>query len=975
MEALDQLKRQLGDQLRLDDLHRVLYATDASVYREKPFGVAWPRHAEDLEVLTSFSRRSGVPLIPRTAGTSLAGQVVGSGLVVDTSRHMNRILETDPEARTVTVEPGVIRDELNRHLKPLGLFFGPNTSTANRCMIGGMVGNNSCGSTSVVYGSTRDRLLALDTVLSDGSRATFRALDAAGWDAAQRLPGLEGKLYRHIGDLLSRPGMAEEIRARYPKPAIRRRNTGYALDLLLDTAPFTAGGPDFNFCRLLAGSEGTLALSHRITLQLDPLPPQHLVLVCAHYPSMRAMTEAVVTAMRHPLHACELMDRTVLECTKASIEQQRNRFFLEGDPAAVLIMECRGETPAEAEAVADTLIADLQALGTGYAFPKVKPPLADRVWALRAAGLGVLANLPGDPKAVACIEDTAVALSDLPDYIDDLDRTIRGFGQRAAYFAHAGDGEIHVRPILDLKRAEDQQLFHDITSAVADLVQRYGGSFSGEHGDGRLRGSFIPRLYGETLSAAFAEVKEVWDPAAILNPGKITAVPPMLQDLRYAPGQVTREYATVLDFSDTGGILRMAEKCNGSGDCRKLPTAGGTMCPSYQATREEKDSTRGRANALREYLAHSTRANPFTEPALAEAMDLCISCKGCTRECPSGVDLSALKAEWQHQVHRTEGIPLRARLFGRIARWNRLLALAPGLANALLSARPLRALLGVVAGIHPERTLPRLNPEGFRAWHRREGSHLPLGTEERGRVWLFADEFTEHYDLEAGKAAVRLLHGLGYRTGIPPHTESGRAALSKGLLDDARQLARANVRRLEPLVTEDRPLIGLEPSAILGIRDEYRRLVEEGERTLVDRLASRTFLLEEFLYREAQAGRIGAEDFDERPRHVALHGHCHQKALSDVGQAAFLLGLPKGNRVEVLPGGCCGMAGSFGYEREHYAVSMRIGELALLPAVRALPEQAVVAASGHSCRHQVKDGTGRTALHVAQVLEAALRRG
>lgn len=973
MSALETLRRHLGSALQTDELHRMLYATDASVYRERPLGVAWPRHAEDLGFIVEWAAATGIPLIPRTAGTSLAGQVVGQGLVLDFSRYMTRILEIDPDRSTVTVEPGVIRDQLNRALLSHGLQFGPNTSTANRCMIGGMVGNNSCGSTSIVYGSTRDRLLALDTLLSDGSSARFGALDGQDWHNAALRPGLEGRLYHQISGLLSRPEVAAEIRDRYPKPAIHRRNTGYALDILLGMAPFTPGGPPFNFCALLAGSEGTLALSHRITLGLDPLPPPHHVLVCAHYHHMRDMTEAVLVAMRHPLHACELMDRTVLECTRASREQRANRFFLEGDPAAVLIMECRGHTLAEAESLAGSLITDLKAGGGAYAFPVVRPPDTRRVWDLRAAGLGVLANLPGDAKAVACIEDTAVALDDLPDYIDDLDRLIRGYGQRAAYFAHAGAGEIHVRPILDLKKSRDQALFRDITASVADLVGRYKGSFSGEHGDGRLRGSFIPRLYGERISGWFGELKAAWDPAGIFNPGKITAVPPMLESLRYAPDQPTRHFGTALDFSDAGGILRMAERCNGSGDCRKLPESGGTMCPSFQVTRAEKDSPRGRANVLRECLTHGGD-DPFGAPALAEAMDLCLSCKGCTRECPSGVDISLMKAEWQHQVHRRQGVPLRSRIFGDLDRWNRLAILAPGLANAIAALPPVRRLIGRLAGIHPQRTLPRWNSGRFRQWFQRSGRHIPLSGPQRGRVWLLADEFTEHFDLQVGQAAVRLLHGLGYAVEIPPHRESGRAAISRGLLDRARDLARANIAALAPLVREDRPLIGLEPSALLGFRDEYPRLATPDHRESARHLAGYCMLLEEFLYLEALAGRISAQDFDDTPRRIVLHGHCHQKALSEQSQAAHILALPAGHRVEILATGCCGMAGSFGYEKEHYDLSMDVGELTLFPALRGLDETTLIAAPGHSCRHQIADGVARKALHPAEILVECLRK-
>jgi FAD/FMN-containing dehydrogenase/Fe-S oxidoreductase len=970
MTPLDHLRRQLGSRLATDDLHRVLYATDASVYRVKPLGVAWPRYDEDVEALIAFAREEGVPLIPRTAGTSLAGQVVGRGLILDFSRYMTGIGEVDPEHKTVTVQPGVIRDRLNQVLHAHGLFFGPNTSTSNRCMIGGMAGNNSCGSTSIRYGSTRDRLQALDVWLSDGSRATFEAMDEARLRAREVAPTLEGAIYRQLRESLSSPELRDEIARQFPKPSIHRRNTGYALDLLAACQPFAPDGPALNMCKLLAGSEGTLAITRQLTLHLAPLPPPGVALVCAHFHTMRAMTEAVLIAMQHTLYACELMDKTVLDCTRASRDLQANRFFLQGDPAAVLLLECRGDSHAEALHHARQLADDLTQPGGAYACPIVEPPHIDKVWHLRAAGLGVLANLPGDPKAVACIEDTAVALEDLPDYIDDLQALIAGYGQKATFFAHAGAGEIHVRPILDLKKGSDRQQFADITRDVALLVKKYRGSFSGEHGDGRLRGGFLPLLFGEKVYQAFVDLKNTWDPEGILNPGKIVGAPPIVSDLRYEEDQATRTFDTAYSFEQEGGLLRMAERCNGSGDCRKSHHSGGTMCPSYHATLDEKHTTRARANTLREYLTHSTLPHPFEEPALAEVMDLCMSCKGCTRECPSGVDLSLLKSEYQYQLHRRKGPSLRTRFFGRMPLLADIAAYTPRLANMLLRS-PLQKAMTDFLGVHSARTLPAFNTRRFRQWIRREGSRLPVRGPQRGAVWLFVDEFTEHFDLDVGIAAFRLLKNLGYDVYTTAHPESGRAAISKGLLDHARRMAVRNVATFTPLANAETPLIGLEPSAILGFRDEYLRLVPDSLRQDAEQIASHTYLLEEFLFREAQAGRIESSDFDEHPRHIVLHGHCHQKALSEQGQAAFLLGLPTGHRVEVLSSGCCGMAGSFGYEREHYDVSMRIGELQLFPALRNLPDEVLIAASGHSCRHQIADGIGRRARHVAEVLVEA----
>lgn len=972
MTTWSQLQSQLGERLKTDHLHQVLYATDASVYRELPVGVAWPRDREDLSALVSLANAEGVPLIPRTAGTSLAGQVVGSGLVVDFSRYMNRIIEVDVTNQKVVVEPGVIRDELNRQLRPSGLFFGPNTATANRCMIGGMVGNNSCGSTSIVYGSTRDRLLALDTVLSDGSFVRFDSLHDQAYLDKLRAPGLEGRIYRFLQDLLSRSEVRDEIGSQFPKAEIKRRNTGYALDRLLSDAPFSPDGPPFNLCHLLAGSEGTLAMSYQITLQLDPLPPAEVVLVCAHFHTMRHMTESVLVAMNHPLHACELMDRTVLDCTRESRQYRPHRAFLEGNPAAILICECRGATAGEADAMAMQLIADLKRHGGAYAMPVVKGGQVDLVWRLREAGLGVLANLPGDPKAVACIEDTAVALSDLPDYIDDLDQLITSYGQRAAYFAHAGAGELHVRPILNLKEEEGQRLFQAITTDVARLVKSYKGSFSGEHGDGRLRGSFIPSLFGERIMGWFEDVKDVFDPNQLFNPGKIVRVPPMLQDLRYQPGQQVRDWHTVMDFSGSGGLLRMAERCNGSGDCRKLPATGATMCPSYQATRNEKDTTRARANTLRETLTQSTRQNPFLEPELNDVLDLCLSCKGCLQECPSGVDMAAMKAEWQHQVHQQTGLPIAHRLIGILARLNRLVSIAPGVYNTVRVWRPVKYFLRYVMHVDARRDLPRMNRERFTRWYARVGQKIPVRQPEKKRVWIFADEFTEYYDLSVGQAAIRLLHGLGYPTQLALHDESGRTAISKGMLGYARKVARKNITVLCEQIGATDTLIGLEPSALLTLRDEYIRLAAPDQQAQARELAERSLLIEEFLFQEAQRGNISSADFTAEKRRIILHGHCHQKALSDVGQAGFILSLPSGHQVDILPTGCCGMAGSFGYEAAHFDISQQIGELVLFPAVRQTSADTIVAASGHSCRHQIHDGTDRNARHVVEILEDAL---
>lgn len=968
------LAANLEGELFYDSLMRTLYATDASVYRELPLAVAFPKNIKDLQRLIQFARDQGVSVIPRTAGTSLAGQCVGEGIVVDVSKYFTKILELNTDEGWVRVQPGVIRDELNAFLKPHGFWFGPNTSTANRCMIGGMVGNNSCGSTSIVYGSTRDHVISLDTLLSDGSEVQFKALTQEAFQHKLEAPGLEGDVYRQIKAELEQTAQQDSIKAAFPKSSIQRRNTGYAVDVLLETESFTPGGEAFNFCKLLCGSEGTLAITTEIKLHIDPLPEPHDIVVAAHFNSIDESLRATQLTMQFGPTACELMDKVILDCTKDNIEQRKNRFFVEGDPAAILMIEFRGAAAGEAEAKADELIKAFQEQGFGYAFPKVRPPHTSGVWELRKAGLGLLANIPGDKKAVACIEDTAVAIEDLADYIADFSKIMEGFGQRSVYYAHAGAGEIHLRPILDLKKSEDVQQFYDISKASAELVKRYQGSLSGEHGDGRVRAAFIPLMVGEENYALFRRIKQTWDPKGIYNPGKIVDAQPMNTSLRYEPDRTEPEITTLMDFSETGGILRLAEKCNGSGDCRKLPLSGGTMCPSYQATRNEKDTTRARANTLREFLTKDAQPNPFDHEEIYEVMDLCLSCKGCTSECPSNVDMSSLKAEFLHQYYQSHGVPWRARAFASINSINRLGAKAPAITNFFLGNKLTSSVLKSSLGIAPKRSLPPLGKTTLRQWLNRTYAKWEKPSPITGEVYLFCDEFTNYNDPHIGIRTVKLLHALGYVINWIEHAESGRAHLSKGLLVQAQKFAQQNVATFKSLISEAVPLVGIEPSAILSFRDEYPRLVDPDQQAKARQLANNTLLIDEFLYREAQAGRIRTEQFSAAPRHILLHGHCHQKALADLGDTAKLLSLPAQYTVEVIPSGCCGMAGSFGYEKEHYEVSMKIGDMVLFPAVRSANTDAIIAAAGTSCRHQIADGTERKALHPVEVLWQALAR-
>ncbi len=972
----DHLSLALSGDLLSDNLSRTIYATDASIYREVPLAVAFPKNERDVQELIHYAKIHQISLLPRTAGTSLGGQSVGSGIVVDVSKYLNKIIELNVEESWVRVQPGVVRDELNAFLKSFGLFFGPITATASRAMIGGMVGNNSCGSTSIKYGVTRDHVLELRTILSDGSIVVFQSLPDLEFERKCSLDTLEGAIYRQIRDELTDAETQKSIRTNYPKPGIHRRNTGYAIDLLINGKPFASDGPDFNFCKLLAGSEGTLAFTTEIKLNLSPLPPAEDALVCAHFETLEASLYGAQVAMRHAPYACELMDKFILDCTKGSRAQEKNRFFLEGDPAAILMVEFRADTPAEAQEAAAALIADFKKEGIGYAFPVVSGKQALQVFALRTAGFGVLSNVKGDSKPIEFVEDAAVDIADLPNYIADFAALMASFGQHSVYYAHAGAGELHPRPSINLKSSKGVEQMREIAAACARLVKKYNGSLSGEHGDGRVRAEFIPMMIGEDNYQLLRRIKHLWDPNGILNPGKIVDAPPMHTSLRYLQDAPPPDIQTVFDFSETNGILGLAEKCSGSGDCRKLAhVSGGTMCPSYMATRNERDTTRARANALREFLTRSHNGqNRFAHEELYEVMSLCLSCKGCTSECPSGVDMATMKAEFLHQYHKIKGIPIRSRLFGHIGSIHRMASLAPGLHNAVLGSPTISWMFKKFLGVAAPRSMPLLHSFTFRHWWKKTGSKLrPRGT-QKGKVYLFCDEFTNYLDTPVGIKAVELLLHLGYQVDMPEHPDSGRAHFSKGLLNSARQLAIENVRRFSNLVSAETPLLGIEPSAILSFRDEYPKLVGHEARESAVELGRHSLMIEEFLAAEFQKGRISPEAFSTASRQILLHGHCHQKALAGTECSAWALGMPRNYHVEVIPSGCCGMAGSFGYEQEHYAVSMQVGDLVLFPTVRKSDSATIIAAPGTSCRHQIADGTGRKALHPIEILWEAMVR-
>lgn len=953
-----------------DSLHRHIYATDASIYRELPMGVVFPRNKKDCQKIVRWAAEHHIPLIPRAAGTSLAGQCVGDGLVVDTSRYMTAILELNKEEGWVRVEPGVIRDELNNYLAPHGWYFGPNTSTANRCMMAGMVGNNSCGSTSIEFGSTRDHVISLEVLLSNGEFALFHEEDPQDYLLKQDASNLKISIGRRMVELLQKEGMGKKIRDAYPHPEIHRRNQGYALDILREAEFFggTAKGP-FNMTKLLCGSEGTLAFTTEIVLNLVPLPGSDVVVLCPHFNSIGEAMKATVIAMQDAPSKCELMDRTILHCAWENRDQLKNKFFIEGDPAAVLMIEFRGDDNFTAKDRANSLADKLNAKNLGYTSTLVEGRDTNRVWDLRAAGLGVLSNIKGDAKPLACIEDTAVRLVDLPDYIAEFEEICLQHNQEAVFYAHAGAGELHLRPILNLKTEEGVKGLRAISTASAHLVKKYKGVLSGEHGDGRVRAEFLSMMVGDEMYEIWRTVKQIWDPHNIFNPGKIVDAPPMDVALRYTTTEPDWSYDTYYAFDDAGGMMRVIEKCNGTGDCRKLAETGGTMCPSYMATRYEKDTTRARANAMREYMKGDQGTLTFDSEEVMDVLNLCISCKGCKNECPSNVDMTKLKSEYYAQYYKNHRRPVRDYLIVRFYDLYRIASWMPGVSNFMI--RNFSGLIKKAARFHPDRSLPPVSAVTWKNWMTR---HKPeRAVSQKKKVYIFIDEFIDLNEAEIGIKTVELLEYLGYEVKYLDHKESGRAAFSKGFLEQGRKLALHNVKTFAPLLDDPQAVIvGVEPSAILSFRDEYPEILRDEWRDKAIELAKKAWTVEEFLYQESIANRINASHFDQEVRKIALHLHCHYKAMAEKEAVVALLSLPDNHHIEYIPSGCCGMAGSFGFEKEHFDLSMKIGELVVFPAMRKLTADTIPVAQGVSCRHHVLDGVNMHTLHPVEVLHEAV---
>jgi FAD/FMN-containing dehydrogenase/Fe-S oxidoreductase len=953
------LRREIEGEALFDAFSRGRYATDASIYQIEPIGVVVPRTEADVAIAAQIAREEGVPLLPRGGGTSQSGQTVGRALVIDFTRHLNKVIATDAAQRTCTVEPGIVLDELNRQLRPTGLWFPVDVSTSSRATIGGMAGNNSCGTRSIRYGIMRDNVLAIDAILPDGTQARFAADTSVD---GRNVPDAARELMR---DLLAL-GRREAQHIAHAFPEVSRRVGGYLIDALLPDA-----GP-VNLATLLCGSEGTLALSRRIELKLSPLPRSKALGIC-HFATFRKAMEAAQHIVKLGPVAVEVVDRTLIELARdIAMFRPVMETYVRGRPDALLLVEFAEDDQAENLRRLDRLEELMGDLGHPASVVKVADAAGQRaVWEVRASGLNIMMSMKSEGKPVSFIEDCAVPLEHLADYTERLTAVFEKHGTKGTWYAHASVGCLHVRPVLNLKLEQDAKTMRAIAEEAFAMVKAYKGSHSGEHGDGLVRSEFHEMMYGRKTVALFEEVKDRFDPNGLMNPGKIVR-PTRMNDrslFRYKPGYRVPELETVLDWSAYpgagGGFQGAVEMCNNNGECRKL--VGGTMCPSFRVTGNERDATRGRANSLRLAISGQLGADAFASEDMLETLKLCVSCKGCRRECPTGVDMAKMKIEVLAARNRKRKLPLHDRLIAYLPRYAPYASRAAGLMNARNWLPGAARATERVAGFSARRALPAWRRDIFE-------QDDAVGPQDGREVALFADTFNTYFEPENLSDAADVLSRLGYRVTVPrPDAVGrplccGRTFLSAGLVEEAKAEAARTLAVLEPLARRGVAIVGLEPSCLLTFKDEYlaMRLGEPA-----GTVARHAVLLEEFLAEEAEAGRIRAPIGRSRGK-VLLHGHCHQKSFGVMPAIAKALALVDGIETETVESSCCGMAGAFGYGADTYDTSVAMGELSLLPAVRKAGPETVIAADGFSCRHQIRDGAGRSAYHVARVLRRAL---
>ena len=967
-DFLAELRKHANGALRTDAYSKILYSTDASIYQVMPYGVLIPENNEHVHAAVELAAKYEIPILPRTAGSSLAGQAVNEALVIDMSRHLNEIVEVNTEEQWVRVQPGIVLDELNLHLKPMGLQFGPDPASSNRAALGGIVSNNSTGSHSIVYGMTADHVLEMDVILSDGTRAHFAPLDAGPLEQHQQRSGLEGDIYRNIAGLVADPAHQSIIRENTPRHW--RRCGGYNLERMIENGgsyKYPQLKHRFNLSKLVCGAEGTFAVMTEIKLNLVKRPKQ-TALAIVHFGSLVEALEAVPIILEVDPSAVELLDNLGLTLCREVPEYARLLdSFIEGSPNCVLITEFYGESDSELKEKVSRLVEHLQKQGVNStavvsAYDEARQA---KVWTVRKVGLGLLMSIKGDHKPIPFIEDAAVPVEHLAEYVTKVERFCNDRGTKVAYYAHASAGCVHIRPLINAKEAAEVAKLPEITGFSVDLLKGYGGSLSSEHGDGRARSMFNQQFFGPELYGLYREAKNIFDPKGILNPGNVVDAGTMTEHLRYGASYGVMPIQEHIDFIPDQGFHRAVEMCNGAGICRKRTT--GTMCPSFMATREEEHSTRGRANALRAALSGNLPNKELTSRRMYEVMDLCIECKACKAECPSSVDMAKIKFEFLAQYHAANGTPARTKLFGNIPALSRMTsgALAP-LANFMTRRPAVRWLMEKTLGISRRRTLPAFARQPFTKWYSQRAR--PAG--KREKVVLFNDTFNTYNSPEVAIAATEVLEASGFEVVLPGHRCCGRPMISKGLVEQARKAALETVERLAPYAEAGIPIIGLEPSCLLSLRDEYLYLLPDDERA--GKIASQAVMFEEFIADLSERGEFPIE-FTTAERRLLLHGHCHQKSLVGTGPSITALSLPAGYDVEEVDSGCCGMAGSFGYEEEHYDISMKMAERRLMPAVREQDKDTMVVAAGFSCRHQIKDAAGRRALHPAQVLRDAMR--
>jgi FAD/FMN-containing dehydrogenase/Fe-S oxidoreductase len=950
-------------QAYFDQMTRLLYSTDASIYQMMPVGVALPRNADEVIAAVEIARKHEVPVLPRGGGSSLAGQAVGHALILDLSRHMDQILEIDPEARIVRTQPGITLGALNKAVLPYGLMYGPDPASGDRATMGGILANNSTGAHSIIYGMTLDHVLETNVILSDGSYVKFEDFGAGEWDEMGSRPGLEGEIYSKTADILDR--YKEPIATRYPKTF--RHAAGYNLNRMV-------ASEDPNLSSLIVGSEGTLGIVTEMKLNLVPIPTMKR-LAMIHFSQVRAAMEATPALLETNPTGVEVIDTMLWDLARDKIEYRRLLTFVRGDPEIILMVEYVGETEAELDAGIQRLQEKLKQIRHDGPVVIVADEVGQaNVWFVRKVGLGILMSIRGDAKPIPFIEDAAVPVEHLADYVTQIFDYSYSVGlERVAMYGHASAGCLHIRPLVNLKTSAGVRQLRQIAEKSVELVMRYGGTTSGEHAEGIARGEFSEKLFGPELAKAFKEVKEAFDPQDVLNPGKVVGTPRMDDEVLMRFGSdytLPKEpQHTIFHFVNDLGFVGGVEMCNGAGVCRKL--GEGVMCPSFQATKDERHSTRGRANALRSAMMGLLGPGGITSKEVYEVMDLCLSCHTCKSECPSAVDMAKLKAEFLYQYQRVHGVPLRSRLFGNIATLNKLGQPLVSLSNVFLRW-PGKWMLTAL-GVEGKRSLPLLAKETFSHWYQRQGQKgNGSKDEERKKVIFFHDTFTEHNDPEIGQAAIKILDAAGFGPVIlPDKVCCGRPAVSKGLLEEALKLAKHNVKLLAPFAKQGIPIVGVEPSCMAMLVDEYLDLVPGEE---AEAIAANAMTLDMFLLREAEEGGLDLH-FDGTPRHILFHGHCQQKATFGTESTLQMLEMIPNCSVEEVDSGCCGMAGSFGYEKEHYELSIQLAEMSLAPAVRAAPEDTIICATGTSCREQILHTTQRRALHPVEVMAAALAQG